>query len=93
MYTRHKRWRTFIFFIFFLLINYSISSGQSNYGSIEGLVLNLENKPLVGANIILTNLERGTTTNDQGELLLLNFQRELLKCRWNLLDTDQRLKM
>lgn len=70
MYSNIKGWSVSILITLFLFVSYDISFSQSKYGNIKGLVLNTENEPLVSANIILPNLERGATTNNQGEFII-----------------------
>lgn len=70
MYSLIQQWRIAIFFILCLLLGYNNSSGQSKQGNIKGIVQNIGNEPLVGTNIIIPNLERGTTTNSEGEFIL-----------------------
>lgn len=50
-----------------LFLGVHLSYGQSLYGSIEGLVVNTQNEPLIGANILLPNLERGASTDKEGK--------------------------
>ena len=60
--------------IFILLISLSIANvspdSQSNHGSIEGMVISGDNEPLVGANIYISNLERGASSDSQGRFSL-----------------------
>ncbi len=67
MYSTINRRSIFILFSIFLLFSFDSALGQSEQGSIKGLVINTENMPLAGANIILPKLERGATTNSRGE--------------------------
>src|SRR6056297_178657 len=67
MYSTINRRSIFILFSIFLLFSFDSALGQSERGSIKGLVNNTENMPLAGANIILPKLERGATTNSRGE--------------------------
>jgi len=55
---------------FVFIANTNSLYSQSKYGSIEGIVLNIEDEPLVGANIIMPNLERGASTNNLGEFII-----------------------
>ncbi|MBD3385980.1 TonB-dependent receptor [candidate division KSB1 bacterium] len=70
MYSSIKRWSTAILIALVFIGNINNVFSQSRYGNIEGLVLNIENEPLVGANIILPNVERGAATNKQGEFII-----------------------
>lgn len=47
-----------------------IAYSQSKYGTLHGTVLNKENQPLLGVNVIIPNLERGASTNIQGEFVI-----------------------
>jgi len=67
MYSTINRRSIFILFSIFLLFSFDSALGQSEQGSIKGLVINTEKIPLAGANIILPKLERGATTNSRGE--------------------------
>ena len=64
MYTNFKYLMVFV--LFMTVFSYA-SYGQQTYGSIEGIVMSGDNERLIGADIILPNLERGASTNDQGE--------------------------
>jgi len=70
MYSNIKRWSTSILIALVLTVNMNSLYSQSRYGDIEGFVLNIENEPLVGANIIVPNLERGTATDTQGKFTI-----------------------
>jgi len=67
MYTTNNRWSASVLVALLILGNINISYSQSKYGTIKGLVRNTENATLVGANIIVPNLERGASTNTYGE--------------------------
>lgn len=60
--------------IFFILFLYSITCFASNpNGTIKGKVFNKETKePLIGANVIILNTQRGTATNKNGQFLISN---------------------
>jgi iron complex outermembrane receptor protein/hemoglobin/transferrin/lactoferrin receptor protein len=60
---KDKLYIIFIITLYFL----TISHGQTDYSTIEGRVTDSNNRPLVGANIILPELDRGATTNNQGQ--------------------------
>lgn len=64
-----RRWSTSIL-IAILLISSRVSYSQSTYGSIEGVVLDSQNSPLTGADILVPTLERGASTNNQGEFII-----------------------
>lgn len=71
MYSNINRWSAFALVALFFLTGAHISYSQTSYGSIEGVVFNMENEPLVGANIFLPKLERGAMTNKEG-LFIIN---------------------
>ena len=70
MYSSIKGWSASILIALIFIVNINNLYSQSRYGKIEGLVLNIENEPLVGGNVILPNLERGAITNNQGEFII-----------------------
>jgi len=56
--------------IIFISFSKTISYAESKYGILKGTVLNSENIPLVGANVFLPGIERGASTNNQGEFMV-----------------------
>lgn len=73
MSTNHKNWSIPILIVLSsLLISIfgDISYAQSKYGILKGVVINTDEKPLVGANVIIPNIERGASTNNQGEFII-----------------------
>ena len=61
-----KNWSYLIAFLCLFCI-VSLSFGQSTYGSIEGIVVDNHNNPLISADILLPALERGASTNREGK--------------------------
>jgi len=57
-------------YIFILLLSINIGISQDNTGTIQGVVKNQTNRPLTGANVILKNINKGTTTNNNGQFVI-----------------------
>ena len=69
MRNREKTIATFIaIFIFIFLFNTTYADAK--FGILQGVVQDENSEPLLGANIVLPGIERGATTNDNGEFII-----------------------
>lgn len=59
---------------FFILIVFLSQSVKAQTYSISGTVLDSRNKPLIGANVIITNTLTGTATDQRGNFLILGLR-------------------
>jgi len=55
---------------FLISIFFDFAYSQTKYGNLYGTVVNNENKPLLGVNVIIPNIERGASTNNQGVFII-----------------------
>lgn len=60
--------RSFIFFLFFILL----TSSTILNGQVSGIILDEAGEPLLGASVLLKNTSRGSTTNKSGYFNIIN---------------------
>jgi len=70
MFTGYKIWTMLLIFLLHFFLWNNSSQADSRFGSLTGTVRDSENRPLVGANVILPSIERGASTNQQGEFTI-----------------------
>ncbi len=91
MYSKMNRWSISILVIF-LITSYTFCFGQSKYGTINGVVVDGDNEPLAGANILLPKLERGATTDHQGDFTISRLPAGTYKVAVNFIGYTSQLR-
>ncbi len=78
-----------IVFIFFLLFLFVKVNAQNQ---IKGKVTDINNKPLIGASVSLSELNKGTITNQAGEYLISNVPNGRIKIQFSFVGYNTEIK-